>query len=91
PATGRWTLVRPDAALGRLTSLAGDATGDGVVWVGGSDALAGWSVAAGAFTLLRVPGDLPAGVRDVVASGPFLWVATEAGVVRLARGAALGR
>ncbi|MGH7675112.1 MAG: hypothetical protein ACREMV_07555 [Gemmatimonadales bacterium] len=91
PATGRWTLVRPDAALGRLTSLAGDATGDGVVWVGGSDALAGWSVAAGTFTLLRVPGDLPAGVRDLVANGPFLWVATEAGVVRLARRAALGR
>jgi len=90
PATGRWTLVRPDAALGRLTALAGDATGDGIVWVGGSDALAAWHVAAGTFTLLRVPGDLPAGVRDVLASGPFVWVATDAGLVRLARSVVLG-
>jgi len=91
PTTGRWTLLRPDPALGRLTSLAADATGDGVVWIGGSGALAAWSVAAATFTLLRVPGDLPAGVRDVVASGPFVWVATDVGLVRLARSAALGR
>jgi ligand-binding sensor domain-containing protein len=88
PAGGAWTVLRPRADLGRLTALAGDAGG---AWVGGTQGLAFWDIARGSFHALRVPLDLPAAVRDVTVAPPWLWVATDSGLVRFDRRAALGR
>lgn len=88
PVRDRWTLERPRAALGHINAAAGDAGG---VWIGGAIGLAWWRVATGEFRGLSIPGDLPAPVRDLAVAGPWLWVATDSGVVRLRREAALGR
>jgi len=88
PGGGAWTVVRPLADVGRLTALAGD---EGGVWVGGTQGLGFWHIARGTFHALRVPLDLPAAVRDVVVAAPWLWVATDSGLVRFDRQAALGR
>jgi ligand-binding sensor domain-containing protein len=88
PAGGAWTVVRPLADVGRLTVLAGD---EGGAWVGGTQGLAFWHIGRGTFHALRVPLDLPAAVRDVVVAPPWLWVATDSGLVRFDRRAALGR
>ena len=84
PGAGRWTVMRPQATLGRLTAAAGDVGG---VWLGGQLGLAWWSVARSAFHSLTIPGDLPAPVRDLAAAPPWVWVATDSGVVRLRRDA----
>ncbi len=84
PRAGRWTVSRPRATLGRLTAAAGDVGG---VWLGGQLGLAWWSVARATFHTLTIPGDLPAPVHDLAATPPWLWVATDSGVVRLRRDA----
>ncbi len=84
PGTDRWTVTRPRAALGRLTAAVGDVGG---VWLGGQIGLAWWSIARGTFHGLTIPGDLPAPVRDLTAAPPWVWVATDSGVVRLRRDA----
>jgi hypothetical protein len=84
PGTDRWTVLRPRAALGRLTAAVGDVGG---VWLGGQIGLAWWSIARGTFHRLAIPGDLPAPVRDLAAASPWVWVATDRGVVRLRRDA----
>ena len=53
--------------------------------------LAFWELPRGTFRTLQIPGDLPAPVRDLAVSGRYLWVATDSGLVRLDRRAALGR
>jgi ligand-binding sensor domain-containing protein len=85
---GGWTVLRPRADLGPLAALAPDAEG---VWIGGAFGLALWRIASGGFSAVRVPADLPAGVRDVLAAPPYLWVATDSGVVRFRREAVLER
>ena len=87
PGTERWTLERPRVALGRISTAAGDAGG---VWLGGTIGLAWWRVAGHEFRALSIPGDLPAPVRDIVAAAPWVWVATDSGVVRLRRDAVTG-
>lgn len=87
PVSGVWTVLRPTAPLGRLTHLALDPEG---VWVAGTEGLAHWTIPASRFVAVRVPGDLPDLVRAVVASGRYVWVATDAGLVRFDRGALLG-
>jgi len=88
PATRAWTLQRGRAGLGQVSALTGDAGG---VWLGGSAVLAFWELPRGTFRTLQIPGDLPAPVRDLAVSGRYLWVATDSGLVRLERRAALGR
>lgn len=85
---GTWTVLRPTADVGPITAVTPDARG---VWVGGERGLAYWSIAARTFRALRVPADLPAGVRDMLVAPPYLWVATDSGVVRLRREAAIER
>ena len=85
---GSWTLLRPHADVGRITTLTADGGG---VWVGGERGLAFWRIGAQSFRARRVPTDLPAGVRDVLVSAPYLWVATDLGVVRFLREAAIDR
>jgi len=86
PATRRWTLQRARAELGRVTALAGDAGG---VWIGGTNGLAFWDLPHTTFRTLAVPLDLPSAVRDVAVDRSYVWVATDSGLVRLARDAAL--
>jgi ligand-binding sensor domain-containing protein len=86
PATHAWTLVQARAELGRITTLAAD---EGGVWIGGTSGLAFWDLARTTFRTLRVPLDVPAPVRDVAVEPPYLWVATDSGLVRFARDAAL--
>jgi len=86
PATRRWTLQRARAELGRVTALAGDAGG---VWIGGTNGLAFWDIPHTTFRTLAVPLDLPSAVRDVAVDRSYVWVATDSGLVRLARDAAL--
>jgi hypothetical protein len=88
-AAGRWTVLRPGAPVGRLRTLTPDAAA-GVVWVGGSAGVASWRVGAGVFRAAR-PFDVPAGARDIVVRPPYLWIATDSGVVRLRREAAIAR
>ena len=68
-----------------MTTLAPD---EGGVWVGGTNGLAFWDLAHASFRVLLVPDDLPAPVRDVAVERRWLWVATDSGLVRLARDAA---
>jgi ligand-binding sensor domain-containing protein len=86
PATRRWTLQRARADLGRVTALAGDAGG---VWIGGTNGLTFWDIPHATFRTLAVPLDLPSAVRDVAVDRSYVWVATDSGLVRLARDAAL--
>jgi hypothetical protein len=85
PATGRWTLLRPHGPLGILSAAAGDSGG---IWLGGTAGLSFWRIGRSSFRGIGVPGDLPAAVRDVAVSSPWIWVATDSGVVRL-RGSVL--
>jgi ligand-binding sensor domain-containing protein len=87
PAMDRWTLERPRAPLGRIGAVAADAGG---VWLGGAVGLAWWRIAGKEFRALSIPGDLPAPVRDVAVAAPWVWVATDSGVVRLRRDALRG-
>ena len=87
---GKWTLLRPGADLGRLTTLTPDHGGGGI-WVGGTVGLAYWNLRRSTFHTLRVPIDLPAAVRDVAVDDTWLWVATDRGLVRFRRGAVLDR
>ncbi len=97
PASRRWTLVRGRPELGRVTALAADAGegrgggggGGGGVWLAGTNGLAFWDIARATFRVLAVPLDLPSPVRDVAVDPPFVWVATDSGLVRFARDAAL--
>lgn len=85
---GVWSVARPTADLGLLTTLQADESG---IWVGGARGLAYWRIGARAFRARRVPVDLPDGVRDVLVAPPYLWVATGRGVVRFLREAAIDR
>ncbi|MGH7546584.1 MAG: hypothetical protein ACREMM_00235, partial [Gemmatimonadales bacterium] len=86
PATRRWTLTPARPELGRVTVLGAD---EGGVWIGGTNGLALWDIARGVFRTLQVPLDVPGPVRDLVVDPPYLWVATDSGLVRFARDAAL--
>ncbi|MBI1967232.1 MAG: hypothetical protein HYS40_04520 [Gemmatimonadetes bacterium] len=88
PASTVWTALRPRGDLGRITSLAAD---EGGVWVGGTMGLAFWNIARSTFRTLRVPGDIPGPVRDIAVDATYLWVATDSGLVRFSRAAALDR
>jgi len=92
PAGGRWTLLRSPAELGRVTALAPDiasSTGRGGVWIAGTNGLGFWDIGRATFRTLTVPLDVPAPARDVAVDPPYVWVATDSGLVRLARDAAL--
>lgn len=88
PATGAWTVLRPRAPLGTVTALAPDAGG---VWIGGTAGVAFWDIAHQTFRGLSVPNDVPAAIRDLAVEGDYLWVATDAGLLRISRDAALHR
>jgi ligand-binding sensor domain-containing protein len=88
PADGSWTMLRPRAPVGTITALAPDAGG---VWIAGTGGLVFWDLARQTFRGISVPQDIPAAIRDVTVEGDYVWVATDAGLVRLSRDAALHR
>jgi ligand-binding sensor domain-containing protein len=90
PATNAWTWTHARTDLGAITALAGD-PGDGGVWIAGTTGLAFWELPRGTFHVLRAPYDLPAAVHDVAVDARFVWIATDSGLVRFTRPAALGR
>jgi ligand-binding sensor domain-containing protein len=89
PSTGAWREVPLSLALGRPTALAADP--DGGVWIGGTQGLARADLGRAFVRTLTVPVDLPAAVRDVLADRNYLWAATDSGLVRFDRRAALNR
>jgi ligand-binding sensor domain-containing protein len=89
PATGAWKELPLSLALGRPAALAADP--DGGVWIGGTQGLARADLGRAFVRTLTVPVDLPAGVRDVLADRDYLWAATDSGLVRFNRRAALAR
>ena len=88
-AAGAWKELPLSLALGRPTTLAADP--DGGVWVGGTQGLAHADLGRAHVRTLTVPVDLPAAVRDLLADGDYLWAATDSGLVRFDRRAALNR
>ncbi|HYK10640.1 MAG TPA: hypothetical protein VEV39_07565 [Gemmatimonadales bacterium] len=88
PADGSWTVLRPRAPVGTITALAPDAGG---VWIAGTGGLVFWDIAHQTFHGVSVPNDIPAAIRDVTVEGEHVWAATDAGLVRLSRDAALHR
>lgn len=90
PVTHRWRLMHARADLGAIAALTADVEGGGV-WIAGATALAHWELARGTFRVLRVPFDVPAAVHDVAVDPRYVWAATDSGLVRFTRSAALGR
>lgn len=90
PATHAWTLIHARADLGVINALVGDTQERGV-WIAGTMALAFWELAPERFRILRAPYDVPAAVHDVAVDSRYVWVATDSGLVRFTRSAALGR
>jgi ligand-binding sensor domain-containing protein len=88
PRSGAWTVRRPGANVGRLTVLTPDPDG---VWVGGDQGLAHWRPRSGAFRPVRPLFDAPVATHDLLVAPPYLWVATDSGVVRLLREAVIER
>ena len=86
PASRRWTLLRAPGRIGRVGALAADRSG---VWLAATNALAFWDLSASGFRVLTAPLDVPGPVRDIAVAAPYLWVATDSGLVRLVRAAAL--
>lgn len=84
-----WSLLSLPPALGLPTVLVPDP--DGGVWIGGTQGLARVDIGRSFVRTLTVPVDLPAAVRDILADGDYLWAATDSGLVRFDRRAALNR
>jgi hypothetical protein len=81
---GPWRVFRPLGEVAPIYALAGDASG---LWVGGRAGLAHVRLAAGAVAPFPVPRDVPAAVRGIAVSERYVWLATEAGLVRFSRDA----
>jgi ligand-binding sensor domain-containing protein len=89
PTTDTWNELPLSLALGRPTALAADP--DGGVWIGGTQGLGHADLGRAFVRTFTVPTDLPAAVRDVFADQDYLWAATDSGLVRFDRRAALNR
>lgn len=80
PATSEWALgPNLSNVLGRLQRVA--LYGDGF-WVAGERGIAFATVESPAQAVLRVGADLPGLPLDLAVQGDFLWVGTDAGIVR---------
>jgi len=81
---GPWVVGRILGEVAPIYAVAGDASG---LWVGGRGGLAHVRLAAGAVVPFPVPRDVPAAVRGIALSERYVWLATEAGLVRFSRDA----
>ena len=79
PRTGQWTLgPNLSALLGGLVSFVADGPG---FWVAGERAVGFARLGTPPVRPLR-EGDLPARANDLTVDGDYLWIATDAGLVR---------
>jgi ligand-binding sensor domain-containing protein len=79
---GPWVVGRILGEVAPIYALAWDASG---LWVGGRGGLARVRLDAGAVVPFPVPRDVPAAVRGIAVGERYLWLATEAGLVRFSR------
>jgi ligand-binding sensor domain-containing protein len=82
--SGPWRVGRPLGEVAPIYALAGDTSG---LWVGGRAGLAHVRLTAGAVAPFPVPRDVPAAVRGIAVTDDYVWLATEAGLVRFRRAA----
>jgi len=84
---GTWQVERlVSSDIGPIFALAGDRGG---VWIGAQGGIAFYRFRQRDYQIFRAPADVPGSVRGLVVAGPYLWVATETGLVRFAREALL--
>lgn len=87
PATGAWTVEGViSGTLGPLSALAADRGG---AWVGGERGIGFFRFHGRAFQFLSDPRVLPAPVRDLAVDREYVWVAMDAGLVRIRKAAIL--
>lgn len=79
-----WRRLPPPIQVGRVTAAAADADG---FWIAGTAGLLFLDPRSGAQHALTSPEDVPLPVNGVAASRSHVWLATDAGLVRLARAA----
>ncbi|HEY3285917.1 MAG TPA: hypothetical protein VGJ96_02225 [Gemmatimonadaceae bacterium] len=84
---GAWREPWPAVAwrsVGAIETLAADAR---TVWAGGAFGVLAVDRATGGSRILRVGSDLPDVVTSILLDGPYAWIGTLGGVVRVRRGA----
>jgi ligand-binding sensor domain-containing protein len=79
---GSWHVDRDLNEVAPIYALAADAGG---LWVGGAAGLARVRLAARSVIHFPVPRDAPGPVRGIAVADRFIWLATEAGLVRFSR------
>ncbi|MBI4503707.1 MAG: hypothetical protein HY700_21415 [Gemmatimonadetes bacterium] len=82
PPAGRWMVERVLPEIGDLRSLAPDRGG---VWVGGERGFGFFRFNGRGIVTFHSPEDLPGAVRRMAVGGPYLWLATQGGLVRYRR------
>ncbi len=88
PSTARWAEIEPRPPISNIIRVAVDARG---VWIAGDAGVAFGTVRGErAWTLLPTGVDLPGRPADLAVTGRWLWVATEAGLVRFDRQTIIG-
>jgi len=82
---GDWEIERIIAnEIGPIFAMVADSGG---VWIGAERGIGFFRFVTRDYRFYYTPGDVPGPVHDLAVSGPYLWVATEAGVARFARSA----
>ena len=79
---GPWVV---DRILGEVAPISAIAADSGGLWVGGRVGFARVHLATHAVVAFPAPRDVPGSVRGLVATKRYIWVATEAGLVRFTR------
>jgi len=83
-AGGAWSLVEPPgASIGEIIRIVADERAG--FWVAGSSGFAWFEPSHPLWIALVSPGDVPLPVRDIAATRDYVYVATDAGVVRYER------
>ena len=80
---GTWNVERVvSSEIGDIRSLAADRGG---VWIGGARGFAFFRFVGRSLVTYHASEDLPGPVNRLAVGGPFLWIATEAGLVRYSK------
>ena len=80
-----WSVEPPlVTVIGDIRALAIDRGG---AWVGGDRGFVFFGFSSRELRIYNLPDDLPGAVRDIEATGEFLWVATTGGLVRFSKDA----